>query len=171
MSRTLTENRPVLRFIVERMRRRSSRIDADRHLLTMVHAWVWLDNPAGMFAQHHTSLPYLRAGLSVPDSPSVEAATGIGLLAPGGCPQEIRRIAFVARTSVEQEAALHDACRAAANRVTSARAREGTALDAEAEAAWKEFAATQNQVLSMGQKRRLKSMVEHPEGMDHGGNR
>lgn len=170
MAGTLTTDRPLLRFIVDRrMRRQSAGREPDENLLTMVHAWIWLDNPAGMFAQHHLAIPYLRAGLPVPDAPSFAAASGVSLLADDACSAEVRRIAFVARVTGEQRSALADACRIAADRVKAAHGaidRESS-LDRTAEHAWNEFVAVQTRVLSAEQKRRLESLVEHPQHGAH----
>ncbi|HEX5727738.1 MAG TPA: hypothetical protein VFX98_19865, partial [Longimicrobiaceae bacterium] len=59
----LSEDRPFLRWLVERRMDRGKLGHEGRPLLTMVHAWVWSDNPDGVFAHHNRALPYLRAGL------------------------------------------------------------------------------------------------------------
>jgi len=51
--------------------------------LAMVHAWVWIDNPDGVFEQHNWALPFLRTGLPVPDSTPPQAAKALQLLAGG----------------------------------------------------------------------------------------
>src|SRR5437773_8658620 len=36
--------------------------------LAIMHAWIWLDNPDGLFATDNWALPYARLGLDVPRS-------------------------------------------------------------------------------------------------------
>lgn len=170
MRSALTEDRPLLRAIANRRARQSSHAsNPDKTLLTMVHAWIWLDNPAGLFAQHHLALPYLRAGLPVPDQPVFDAASGIALLAPNACRQDLRRLAFVAQLSDEQRASMREACDAAAEEVRRARSLNDPAtLETLAADAWRRYAGTQNRVLSAEQKLRLQSMVEHPDGHSGG---
>jgi len=52
--------------------------------LAVVHAWIWLDNPAGLFATDNWALPYARLGLSVPLHVSRAAARALALAAGGG---------------------------------------------------------------------------------------
>lgn len=62
LARAATQERPLLRWLVNR------RIEQDkvgreggRTRLVMLHAWVWMENPDGVFANQHRVLPYLRA--------------------------------------------------------------------------------------------------------------
>jgi hypothetical protein len=95
-------DRPVARWIVER-RIRSGKVGAGdgRTHLTMVHAWPWLDNPDGPFAQMHRTLPYLRAGLpaSYAESGDEDAAWGVSLLTAGTCRTEVQRVDGLAHLS------------------------------------------------------------------------
>ena len=75
--------RPLLERIVERRRERGKLGAGDgRTELTMLHAWIGLENPAGAFANDNVALPYARLGLPLewanPDDPA--AARGVGLL-------------------------------------------------------------------------------------------
>ena len=55
----------------------------DEPRLTMLHAWIWLANPAGMFAADNWAIPYFRLGIEPPqDGP--EAAARALALASGG---------------------------------------------------------------------------------------
>lgn len=76
----MTEDRPFLRFIVNRgiERGRIGAGDGRTHL-TMVHAWPWLENPDGPFAQQHRALPYLRAGLPARYAETGDAAAAWGI--------------------------------------------------------------------------------------------
>jgi hypothetical protein len=47
--------------------------------LSMVHVWIPLENPDGVLQQNNWKLPYLRAGLAPPDSPSLTASRGLSL--------------------------------------------------------------------------------------------
>jgi hypothetical protein len=54
--------------------------------IAVLHAWIWLDNPAGLFATDNWALPWIRLGLAPPtnqeESPS--ATTLAAALAAGG---------------------------------------------------------------------------------------
>ena len=49
--------------------------------VVLFHVWT-TPNPAGSFAQHNWTLPFLRAGLALPDEPSEFAARFVGLGTP-----------------------------------------------------------------------------------------
>lgn len=51
--------------------------------LAMVHAWIWLDNPEGLFAPDNWAIPFLRLGLTPPVSGGVEAGKALSLLTGG----------------------------------------------------------------------------------------
>lgn len=52
--------------------------------LAVIHAWIWLDNPDGLFATDNWALPYARLGLSVPRHSSRAAARALALAAGEG---------------------------------------------------------------------------------------
>jgi hypothetical protein len=56
----------------------------DTPRLAMLHAWIWEDNPQGIFAADNWAIPFLRLGLrpSLSDSP-IEAAKALSLLNGG----------------------------------------------------------------------------------------
>ena len=55
--------------------------DAPR--MAMLHAWIWLANPAGMFAADNWALPYFRLGIKpAPDAPVI-AAKALSLVSGG----------------------------------------------------------------------------------------
>lgn len=64
LARAMSARSPVLRWLVDR-RIENDRIGAGdgRTQLVMVHAWIWLDNPDGLFALRHRALPYLETAL------------------------------------------------------------------------------------------------------------
>ena len=51
--------------------------------LAVLHAWVWLDNPAGLCASDNWALPYARAGLAPAGAVNPDAARALALLAEG----------------------------------------------------------------------------------------
>jgi hypothetical protein len=112
--------------------------------LTMLHAWVWVANPDGVFSADNWALPFIRLGLDVPADTPVDAARMLSLLA-GGDRYYRMLLRALARPTPEEEAA-------AAERITAARAGleewlpgavHGRALDAaalaELAAGWREL--------------------------------
>jgi hypothetical protein len=51
--------------------------------LALLHAWVWLDNPAGQFAADNWALPFARLGITAPPDVSPAAAKAASLLTGG----------------------------------------------------------------------------------------
>lgn len=47
--------------------------------IAVLHAWIWLDNPAGFFATDNWALPFLRTGLPVPERGAALSAAGKAL--------------------------------------------------------------------------------------------
>src|SRR5687767_2172267 len=186
IARTATDGRPVLRWIVNRRASRGQLGAGEgRTHLVMVHAWPWLDNPDGMFAQQHRSLPYLRVGLPAlfAAQSDVAAAQGVSLLTGWGCERELDRIDFLARPERAQRRVLQQACAHAAEQLAEspawrgvagrrysdadgvAAARDAAPLNAAAAAAWKSFEAARDRTLTAEQKRRLTVGIEHPAVM------
>jgi hypothetical protein len=74
------QDRPLLRWLA------NGWIDAnyrnygdDRGRLAMVHVWVGVPNPDGIFADHNRNVPYLKLGLPTffADGASIESAQGL----------------------------------------------------------------------------------------------
>ncbi len=172
IARVLTEDRPVLRWVSER-RIRGGRAGAGdgRTRLAMVHAWVWRDNPRGLFAQEHTALPYLRAGLpaSFAEAGSVDAAWGVALLDPATCVQETGRVKLLARPGRAAGREVRRACEAASAVVRRERAAgaDRERLNAAAAGAWAGFVRARDAALTPEQRARMAAVVEH--GMAGGG--
>ncbi len=59
--------------------RRMAGGDASDRRLAIVHAWVWLENRAGMFRRNNWGLPYARAALEPPLTPDPGAARALAL--------------------------------------------------------------------------------------------
>ena len=55
----------------------------DQPRLAMFHAWVWTENPDGLFAQDNWALPFLRLGLPVPEEPLPKAGKALFLASDG----------------------------------------------------------------------------------------
>ena len=53
------------------------------HGVSVLHAWVWVENPAGMLEPNNWSLPYFRLGLSRPADARPEADRAISLASSG----------------------------------------------------------------------------------------
>lgn len=86
--------------------------------LAMVHAWVWLDNPEGMFAADNWSIPFLRLGLGPPREAAPAAGKALSLLSGGATYVE-----RVVRAAAAEEL-VDDGALAAAIAAATARARE-----------------------------------------------
>jgi hypothetical protein len=164
-----TEDRPFVRWLVER-RIRSGRLGpGGRTLLTMVHAWIWLPNPDGTFAMQHRALPYLRAGLPLAWAARGDTASaeGVELVVPGACADEVSRTATLARPDAAQRRALASACEQEAAQVRAALARHPDAAGANAAAAraWTAYLTARGRILRADQLARMRrivgSAVEH----------
>lgn len=51
--------------------------------VAILHAWVWLDNPAGLFATDNWAVPFARLGFAAPEGVSAAAGRGAALAAGG----------------------------------------------------------------------------------------
>jgi len=162
LAQAATAERPFVRWLVQR------RIDrgklgpgGGRTLLTMVHAWVWLDNPEGMFAQEHLALPYLRAGLPPSWATNAAAAQGVQLLVPGACRAEVGRTDKLARMEGDQARLLAALCEQEAAQVRAAlnRHRDAAAVNAAAERAWNGYEAARARILHADQLARMQRIM------------
>lgn len=180
ISMAATEGRPLLRWLTNRrIENGRTQWTRERPELTMVHAWAWLDNPDGVFAQDHRAIPYLRASLSPAWAlgASVDAAYGVALLGPDACGQEVKKTNFLAGATWRQRRDLTRACESAQSSVRAAAAalpvdsaqqdHAGHTLNAAAEHAWKGYLDRRGQILTPEQTARLAVGIEHPD--HHGG--
>ena len=158
-----TADRPFLNWLVQRRIQRGKVGPDGRNLLTMVHAWVWLDNPDGTFAQQHRALPDLRAGLppewaATGDSASAE---GIQLLAPGACRAEVSRMGRLARLDDSQSRAIVSACEQHAAQLRARIDRGGGAETANAAAAqaWNGYLLSRSRILRPEQSSRMQAVM------------
>lgn len=163
LARAATAERPLLRAIVDRRIRRGRVGGGDgRTLLTMVHAWVWSDNPDGMFAGSHRGLPYLRAGLPASHAAGAteDAALGVSLLAPGGCEDEVRRTDRLAGLSRGQLRDLRRACDRQAEAVHASRTASAATLNATGERAWTAYLHQRGRILRPEQDARMRRVMD-----------
>jgi hypothetical protein len=170
IGRALTQDRPLLRWLVDRRVRNGKAGGGDgKTELTMIHAWLWLENPDGMFALQHRALPYLRAGLPAEFAATGDpaAAWGLSLSNDGGCTVELRRIDVLAKLSKTQKRELTAACAHAEDQVRRALSgpRTSEAVNSAASTAWTEYEKAKDSLLTTEQKASLASILEHP--MDH----
>ena len=47
--------------------------------IAVLHAWIWSENPSGMFTPDNWALPYVRAGLPVPAQVNPDASRALAL--------------------------------------------------------------------------------------------
>ncbi len=160
IARVITEDRPFLRWLVNRRieQRKTGAGDGRTHL-TMLHAWIWSDNPEGLFALEHKALPYLRAGFSaeLARQGDAHAAYGVALLDRRGCEWELAKIKLLAKPAKEQTRRLAQACAAAAAQV---KASDAAHLNEVASAAWRTYLENRESTLTTEQQARLGTMVE-----------
>jgi hypothetical protein len=51
--------------------------------LTMLHAWIWVPNPDGVYAADNWAIPYIRFGLTPPADATTSMALALSLLSGG----------------------------------------------------------------------------------------
>ena len=93
--------------------------------VVLFHVWT-TPNPAGSFAQHNWALPFLRAGLAVPDEPSEFAARFVGLGTETGLRYQLDviEILFPKKTREKALSQIHAAAEAAGRWISILRGRE-----------------------------------------------
>lgn len=74
--------------------------------LTMLHAWVWSNNPDGMFSADNWALPFMRLGLDPPEHTVPDAARMLSLLSGGTRYYTLLFRALARPTAAEEEAAI-----------------------------------------------------------------
>lgn len=165
----MTEERPILRrlgvwWIDANYRSKGDR----RHRLAMVHAWVTLPSPDGLFAMHNVAIPYLRAGL--PAAWAVagdeDAAQGVNLAIATGCRAALDARLWIAHATSTQSRTLHASCEHAASRVRKAIAqrRDAAHVNAAARSAWLGLETRTRELLDAHQLRRIAALTEHEPG-------
>lgn len=164
IARAVTAERPLLNSLVRRGLERGRIAPGGRTQLTMLHAWVWSDNPDGVFADQHRGLPYLRAGLpsEYVAAGNAISAEGVALLLDSACEAEVRRIDAAVRLGRSRRRALEEACERSGERVRGARELPPVEFNREAERAWLEYAEERARVLTPVERERLAGLrAEH----------
>jgi hypothetical protein len=161
IARAITEDRPFVRWLVDqRIAKGKTGAGNGRTHLTMLHAWIWSDNPDGVFALEHKALPYLRAGIPVHFAHHADelAPYGVTLLDKRGCEWELGKIKVLARPGKVQQRKLARACGVAAEQV---RKSDVARLNDVASRAWQNYLSVRDLVLTAEQKERLMVGIEH----------
>jgi hypothetical protein len=96
--------------------------------ISMVHAWLWLPNPEGLFAADNWAIPFLRLGLEPPRDAAAAAGKALSLLTGGDV--YVARVAQAAAAPVTlAEPALAEVIATAVRRVRQrVEGRSGTRL-------------------------------------------
>ncbi|APE27751.1 hypothetical protein [Aurantiacibacter gangjinensis] len=158
-----TEERPIIRWLANRWLDDNYRNNGDmRGRLAMVHAWVTLDNPDGIYADYNRTLPYLKLGLphSYWHGASEEAARGLNLATEGGCEAQNGTL-WIADTSRRQNRTIAAACEEGANMVRGALGEGPQAVNRAGERAWAHFDGVWQTTLTEEQRARVAAMSEH----------
>jgi hypothetical protein len=86
--------------------------------IAVLHAWLWADNPAGLFATDNWMLPWLRIGVEPPNgSPKPDSTTLMAALAAGGEHYFTTLLRLQNGLSVESTNQVADLLRKQANRL------------------------------------------------------
>ena len=158
-----TEERPIVRWIANRWLDANYRNRGDdRGRLAMVHAWVTLDNPDGIFADYKRTLPYPK--LSLPASywqgAHVHAARGLNLATEGGC-KALGGTLWVADADDRQKQTIAQACETGAREVRGALGSGKQAVNQAGMQAWMRYDRAWNETLTPTQQKRIAAMSEH----------
>ena len=162
-------DRPILRAIANWWLDANYRSKGDnRGRVAMVHAWVTLPNPDGVFADANRTVPYLKLGLpaSFADGASVDAARGLNLATPGGCNEAIDGRAWVANLPGRVTKALHADCDREVAALRPLLGGAPAALNAAGEIGWRRFDGQWATLLTPDQRARIATITEHG-GHDH----
>ena len=92
--------------------------EPDGMRLGMIHAWIWVDNPDGLFSADNWALPFVRTGVAVPPVVPPSAAKAMHLL-DGGIEYYARMVELVGRPSPQEREIIHEALAAYQDSVRS----------------------------------------------------
>lgn len=163
----MTEERPLLRWLANSwIHSQYLAKGDDRGRLAMVHAWVTLPNPDGVFADHNRLLAYRKLGLpdAHADGASLDAARGLSLAAEHGCRDAVDAKLWIADAPRAAGRRIRAACNAQAATVARAVAEHRAhppMVNAAAEAAWRAFDAVWARELTGAQRARVAALTEH----------
>lgn len=158
-----TEERPILRWIANRWLDANYRDRGDdRGRLAMVHAWVTLDNPDGVFADYNRTLPYLKLGLPATywEGAHEHAARGLNLATENGC-EALDGTLWIADADNRQKQAIEQACQTGAREVRAAFGGGKEMVNRAGMQAWMRYDRVWNETLTPTQRRRIAAMSEH----------
>lgn len=160
-----TEGRPLLRGLANWWLDANYRNKGDnRSRLAMVHAWVTVPSPDGVFSTDNRALPYLRVGLpaSFANGGTAEAALGVNLAAKDGCANTLNGALWIAHAKNGQKKSLLATCTALGAQVrASFAARDARTVNSAGEAAWARLEAAKRATLTPDQLRRMEAITEH----------
>ncbi len=125
--------------------------------VAVLHAWIWLENPAGIFEPDNWALPYARLGFAVPERARPEAAMALSLTA-GGEPYYIGLLRTIGRPDAREDAAIRGVLasyRAAVEESVRGRARLPYPDVTDLADLWWEMWAAIEQVVTPGVRKRL----------------
>ena len=158
-------DRPILRWLANAWLDANYRSKGDdRGRIAMVHAWVTLPNPDGVFADYNRTLPYLKLGLPArfAEGASIEAANGLDLVTPAGCKNALEGGLWIANVKRDAAKQLRNACADAAAHVREGvSSREPRRINAMAEHGWMMFEAARDKLLTPEQQGRIAAVTEH----------
>lgn len=101
--------------------------------LAMLHAWLWTDNPDGVFAAENWTIPFVRLGLTAP--PDAPAAAGKALsLVAGGTDHLLMTIEAAAPLNVRERGAVNRAVNGARHAAMAVLERRLTSMVTAADA-------------------------------------
>jgi hypothetical protein len=159
-----TESRPFLRWLANHWlhSQYTSRGDT-RGRLAMVHVWVTLPNPDGVFADTNRLIPYLRLGLpaALAEGASEAAARGLNLATRNGCAESVDGRLWLADAGSSAQRRIRAACDAASGQVRAALGRDPAGLNRAAEQAWQGFEQVWARELTPRERARIDAITEH----------
>lgn len=161
-----TEERPFLGWLAKAWIDREYRSKGDhRSRMAMVHAWVVVPNPDGVFAMHNRVIPYLRVGLPVAYAQGGDdaAASGVNLAAPKACANSLDGGLWIAKATRAQRKALHAKCAELAARVQQVLASGAGpgAINEAGKEAWLALEVAKRKELTGRQLDRIATLTEH----------
>lgn len=136
----------------------------------MVHVWLGIENPDGVFADHNRVVPYLKLGLPAAHAKGapIAAAHGLDMATPNGCRELIDGWLWIANAKSATSKVLHATCAREAAVVRAALRKPASELNATAAAAWARWDKAWYAALTPAQRARVDAMTEHGGGHGSG---
>lgn len=160
-------DRPILRWLADGWLK-ANYFDKgdDRGRVAMIHVWVGVPNPDGIFADHNRTVPYLKSGLPVSHAGATNAAHGIDMATFNGCRELIDGRAWIANLSSKTTKSLRAICGREAATIRASLTSPPERLNAIAGAGYDRFVEAWDAALTPEQHERVDAMTEH--GAGHG---